>query len=216
LLGGAIFGLAACQSGPPTPPVPQVDAATGETIIEGGDIAIVGQQVAHALMDLPEIASAQNPPLVQFEGVTSAVNGPVDTTPYTNLLRDRLLLITREKLRFVERQLPPLTSHKIKHNKDLPPPMAVDTDADYQVMAELRGNYDADTYLVQVRFVNLHSDTTLFSGLYRIRKEMPDAANGATTIETSPVEPTDPNAPVQAPQPVPPAPMPDEGGGTIQ
>jgi hypothetical protein len=198
--------------------VPAVDAATGQPIIEAGDIAIVGQLVAHSLMALPEVADAEKPPLVQFTGVTSVVTGPVDTSPYTELLRDRLLLLTREKLRFVERQLPPLTSHKIKHHKDVPAPIDVDSDADYQILAELRGNFDDDDYHIQVQFVDLHSSQVLFNGLYRIRKEAQDnAPQGPATIISPTIESTAPNPA----NPVDPGsstttPPPPSGDSTIQ
>src|SRR5579863_851782 len=67
---------------------------TPQKPVEGGDVAIVGQEVAHSIMALPVVADATTPLLVQFTGVTSIVTGkvPVDTDPYTELLRDRLLL----------------------------------------------------------------------------------------------------------------------------
>lgn len=190
VLGVAALLLAACASTPPPHAGPEIDAVTGQTVVQAGDIAIAGQLVAHSIMALPEVADASKPPLVRFSGVTSAVNGPVDTSAYTVLLRDRLLLLTREKLRFVERQLPPLTSHKINHNKQLPAPIDVDTNADYQITAQLRGNFDDDTYRVEIEFIDLHSSQALFSGLYSIRKEAQDAATGATTIHDQQIEPT--------------------------
>src|SRR3984885_1244422 len=96
-----------------TPPQKPVDA---------GDIAIVGQEVAHSIMDLPVVANATVPPLVQFTGVTSIVDKPIDTEPYTQLLRDRILLLTREKLRFVEHTLPPYVPPTKKHKKAEPSP----------------------------------------------------------------------------------------------
>lgn len=142
--------------------------------IEAGDIAIVGQEVAHSIMDLSQIADATTPPLVEFTGVTSIVVAkvPIDTEPYTTLLRDRLLLLTREKLRFVEHTLPPLiVASKKKSKKDLPPPVEVSTDPDYQVLAELRGNDEDNFYKIQVEFVDAHTGDVLFNGLYRIAKE---------------------------------------------
>ena len=85
--------------------------------VEAGDIAIVGQEVAHSIMDLPVVAGASVPPLVQFTGVTSIIDKPIDTDPYTELLRDRLLLLTREKLRFVEHTLPPYVPHEFEEGQ---------------------------------------------------------------------------------------------------
>jgi len=193
LLGAGALLLSACAEVDNTAnsKLSQPAEAAGPPITDAGDIAIAGQEVAHSIMDLPEVATAPKPPLVRFTGVTSIVNGPVDT-PYTGLLRDRLLLLTREKLRFVERELPPLRSHKIKSMKDLPPPVDIDTDADYQILAELRGNYDDDFYRIQIQFLDLHSNQVLFNGLYRIRKEVSNASNGQTTISDQPIESTAP------------------------
>jgi hypothetical protein len=198
LLGGFVLALAGCSGTGNTPHVsqPQIDVATGQPIIEAGDIAIAGQIASHAINDLPDIASAAKPPLVRFAGVTSALNGPVDTTPYTNLLRDRLLLLTREKLRFVERELPPLTPHHVKHSKEVGGALDVDTDADYRLTAQLRGNIGDDNYLVFIQLVDLHSGQDAFSGLYRIRPEDPGQASmpmPAPSPSSNPdIEPTNP------------------------
>jgi hypothetical protein len=151
-----------------TPPQPPIDA---------GDIAIVGQEVAHSIMDLPAVAGAPVPPLVQFTGVTSIIEPPIDTEPYTTLLRDRLLLLTREKLRFFERTLPPYVPPGKKSKKKKAEPTSVpvqNTDnPDYEILAELRGHADAEFYRIQVQFIDLHGNEVLFNGLYRIRKEAP-------------------------------------------
>jgi hypothetical protein len=161
--------------------------------IESGDIAIAGQDFAHSIRELAQVANAPKPPLVQFMGVTSIVNGsvPVDTEPYTDLLRDRLVLGCREKLRFIERELPPLITappKKIKKNKDLPPPVLISTDPDYQVLAELHGNYDDNFYKIQIQFVDIHTNEVLFNALYRIRKEAPSQPSGTTTIDTQTIQ----------------------------
>jgi hypothetical protein len=143
--------------------------------VQAGDIVIAGQDFAHAIRELPEVANAEKPPLVQFTGITSIVGPvPVDTDDYTNLLRDRLVVGTYQKLRFVERELPPLVtpkSKKIKSHKDLPPPVDANSDPDYQVLAELRGKSDGDLYRIQIQFVDFHSGAILYDGLYSIRKE---------------------------------------------
>ncbi len=138
--------------------------------IEAGDIAIVGQEVAHGIMDLPVISSATVPPLVQFTGVTSIVDKPIDTDPYTELLRDRLLLLTRLKLRFVEHTLPPYVPPS-KKKKAAPQPVQNSQDADYEILAELRGHAEDEFYKIQVEFVDTHSNEVLFNQLYRIRRE---------------------------------------------
>jgi hypothetical protein len=198
LVGMAALILAGCATTSAPPSLPQT-SASGQPIIDAGDIAIAGQLVAHSILELPEVAGAAKPPLVQFAGVTSAINGPVDTEPYTDLLRDRLLLITRLKLRFVERTLPMFHSHKIKSRKDLPPPVEVDSDADYEISAELSGNFDDDYYYVRIQFVDIHSGQPLFDGLYRIRKEEQASPTGTTTITTQQIESTAPES--TAPQP---------------
>jgi hypothetical protein len=210
-LGAAAVTLAGCASTVSMPTQPEVDAATGQTIQEAGDIVIVGQLVSHSIMDLPEISGASVPPLVQFAGVTSAINGPVDTGAYTDLLRDRILLLTREKLRFVERQLPPLGSGH-KHHGSLP--LDVNTDADYRLTAVLRGNFDDDTYLVQVAFNDLRSGTVPFSGVYRIRKEAQaePEQTPAASAENSNVESTAPES--HSPQPDPNEPLPPPAGSS--
>lgn len=163
----------------------QTPSATPRVPVEAGDVVIAGQDFAHAIRDLPEIANAPKPPLVQFTGVTSIVGPePVDTANYTSLLRDRLVVGTYQKLRFVERELPPLivpSSKKVKSHKDLPPPVEVHSDPDFQILAELRGRSKDDLYKLQIQLVDFHTGTVLYDGLYHIRKEMepmaPDPSN---------------------------------------
>jgi hypothetical protein len=185
---------------PPGSPMP--------TATPAGDITIVGQEVGHAIIDLPEVANAATPPLVQFTGVTSIIASPtpIDTQPYTDLLRDRLLLITRLKLRFIEKTLPPLVVANSKKGKksSLPavPPQNT-TNPDYQILAELRGRYDADLYRIQVEFVNVQSGDVLFNGLYTIRKEAQPDAGATSQPEVNPVDDSVPPPPPQgASQPV--------------
>lgn len=180
--------------------------------IEAGDIAIVGQEVAHSIMDLPAIADAPTPPLVQFTGVTSIIDKPIDTDPYTELLRDRILLLTREKLRFVEHILPPYVPPSKKKKKSMPQPDQNTTNPDYEILAELRGHAEDEFYKIQVEFVDVHTNEILFNQLYRIRKEASD--------EPPPEQPTDqqPSAPT-GDQSAPPdnnaaPPPPPAAGGT--
>ena len=162
--------------------------------IEAGDIAIAGQLFSHDVRNLPQIASLTTPALVRFNGVTSLVTdknhqlASIDTAPYTTLLRDRLLLGDREKLRFVERQLPPLTVAG-KHHHDEAAPVE-SGDADYEVLAELRGRDDANTLRVQIEFLDVHSSTVLVNGIYRIRQEAPDSGNMGDMGGLPPAEPT--------------------------
>ena len=139
--------------------------------VDSGDIAIVGQNVSHDIVALPAIADASVPPLVQFTGVTSIIQPPIDTDPYTELFRDRLLLLTREKLRFVERTLPPLVIAPSKKKKATPAVAENDSEPDYQILAEMRGQADDDFYKIQIQFIDIHTNEVLFDGLYRIRKE---------------------------------------------
>lgn len=187
-----------------TPPQKPVDA---------GDIAIVGQEVAHSIMDLPVIASAPIPPLVQFTGVTSIIDKPIDTDPYTQLLRDRLLLLTREKLRFVEHTLPPYVppTKKGKHKKEIPQqPDQNTTEPDYEILAELRGHAEDDFYKIQVEFVDIHTNEVLFNGLYRIAKEATDQPPPEPTDDTQ--MPPPPSPPPAQDTTVPPAPAPNGNG----
>ena len=139
--------------------------------IEAGDIAIVGREVAHSIMELPIVANATVPPLVQFTGVTSIIDKPIDTDPYTELLRDRLLLLTRLKLRFVEHTLPPYVPPSKKKKAVESQPVQNTENADYEILAELRGHAEDEFYKIQVEFVDIHSSEVLFNGLYRIRRE---------------------------------------------
>ena len=144
--------------------------------VDAGDIAIVGQDVAHEIVQLSPIANASVPPLVRFNGVTSIINPPIDTEPYTDLLRDRLLLLTREKLRFVEHTLPPYVPGG--HKKHSSMPSSTGGDAQYQILAEMRGQADADNYKIQIEFVEIASGDILFNETYRVAKEagsQPDA-----------------------------------------
>jgi PBP1b-binding outer membrane lipoprotein LpoB len=159
-----------------------------EPTVEAGDIAIAAQEFSHSIRDLPQVANAGTPPLVRFAGVTSIVRDEnrqlvaIDTEPYTTLLRDRLLLGDREKLRFVERTLPPLNAHP-KHEKSAP---VESGDADYRVLAELRGRYGDDSYRIQMEFVDAHSGEVLFSATYRIHKESSGSNGGDMSSEYAP------------------------------
>jgi PBP1b-binding outer membrane lipoprotein LpoB len=167
--------------------------------IEAGDVAIAAQEFSHSIRELPQIANDTTPALVRFAGVTSIVKNQdkqivdIDTTPYTTLLRDRLLLGDREKLRFVERQLPPLSvPHKKGHkDEDEQPSGDIGTgEPDYQVLAELRGRVDADYYRIQMEFVDIHSGAVLFNATYRIRKEAPDSGGEQISEQDVPSQPT--------------------------
>ena len=177
LIAGCALSLAACAgmnldedsvvgsrlSQPPQgQPLPKAE--------EVGDITIAGQEFAHAIMALPAVAGATVPPLVKFNGVTSIVDQPIDTDPYTELLRDRLLLLTREKLRFLEHTLPPYVPGK-KHKSEDKQPVQNITDPDFIILAELRGHATADFYRIQIEFVDAHTKEVLYNGLYHIRPE---------------------------------------------
>jgi hypothetical protein len=211
LPGLATLALVACAGTPAAPPEPQTDSS-GETILAAGDIAIAGQLASHSIMDLPEVANATVPPLVRFVGVTSSAGAAIDTAPYTELLRDRMLLITREKLRFVERTLPPLHAHKGKHAKDVSSDLG---HADDEVTAVLGGNPGGGNYLVRIQFIDLSSGQPLFTGVYRIRPEANAEPSGGTSIpggDNGPLESTAPSAPTGGPAPYPPG----QGSSTIQ
>jgi hypothetical protein len=184
------------QPAPGTPPIPTVQA---------GDIAIAAQEFSHSIRDLPQIANASTPPLVRFTGVTSIIRDQnnqrvaIDTEPYTSLLRDRLLLGDREKLRFIERELPPLTTES-KHGHHSKVGSIESDSPDYEVLAELRGRSDSSDYRIQMEFVDSHSGEVLFNAVYRIHKEAPDSSDNAMPDEDS-----DQQQPIpQSPQ-VPPA-----------
>ena len=154
-------------------------------------------------MDLPAVSGAAVPPLVQFKGVTSIVDQPIDTDPYTELLRDRLLLITREKLRFVEHTLPPYVPGK-HHKADAQPPQNTQN-PDYEILAELRGHATADYYRIQVEFVDVKTGEVLYNGLYKIRPESgeqaspPSAPESGQSTQAAPQAPPVPSSDVEAP-----------------
>jgi hypothetical protein len=168
--------------------------------IDAGDIAIAGQDFSHDIRNLPQIANSTTPPLVRFAGVTSIVRNEdgqrveIDTQPYTTLLRDRLLLGDREKLRFVERQLPPLTTHTGHGKHEAALPIEAE-DADYQVLAELRGKVNADRFRIQMEFVDAHNGNILLNELYLIRQEAPGSEGGDLSNDDSGQIPEAPEAP---------------------
>ncbi len=165
---------------------------------EVGDITIAGQNFAHAIMDLPAVSGATVPPLVRFNGVTSIVTPPIDTEPYTELLRDRLLLLTREKLRFLEHTLPPYVPGKKHKASDHQQPVQNISDPDYEILAEMRGHAEADQYRIQIEFVDVHSRAVLYNGLYHIHPEAGE--------QQSAPEPAANNYQQQPPQQAPPNP----------
>lgn len=193
------------------------------------DIAIVGQEVSHGILDLPVVSGATVPPKVQFTDVTSIITqskgvlADIDTEPYTTLLRDRILLLTRLKLRFVEHTLPPLITKKGKKDS------SGDTSfsADYEIRSEMRGRVKDEFYRIQVQFVDIHSGEVLFDGLYRIRKEGDSTTFGGSTMApedagspppplSAPANPPqNPNAPDPTYTPPPPSGGGSGGGGGI-
>jgi hypothetical protein len=203
-LAGLVLAVSACapvddtigsrlvQPPPNSPPRKPVDA---------GDIAIVGQEVSHAILQLPEIANASVPPLVRFNGVTSIIKPPIDTEPYTELLRDRLLLLTREKLRFQEHTLPPLNSGKKKAKGSDDSGSSASSELDYQILAEMRGRADEDSYRIQIQFVDIHSNQVLFDELYNIRKEDDSGPAPSESPQPTPPEAAPQAAPEGAPPP---------------
>lgn len=220
MLTMAALALAACAG--------EVDDTTGSRFTQppagsppvvptpAGDVTIVGQEVGHAIIDLPEIANATTPPLVQFTGVTSIVkneNGTpadIDTQPYTDLLRDRILLITREKLRFIERTLPPLqvSSSKKKKKSSTTTPPVNSTNPDYEILAELRGHVDAKFYRIQVQFVNMQTRDVLFNQVYSIGKETPSADQTVVQPVNPKNDAVEPPSMVPVQDPMAPAPPP--------
>jgi hypothetical protein len=168
--------------------------APPQAAIEADDIAIVGQEVAHSIMDLPAVSGAAVPPLVKFDGVTSIVDQQVDTEPYTELLRDRLLLLTREKLRFVEHALPPYVPGKKHHAEDKQPVQNLEN-PDYEILAELRGHATSSFLRIQVEFVDTRTNEILFNGLYHIH---PEATDQPAMDESNPSVPP-PTPPENAP-----------------
>lgn len=208
LIAGCALSLAACAgmnldedsvvgsrlSQPPQgAPLPKAE--------EVGDITIAGQNFAHAIMALPAVSGATVPPLVRFNGVTSIIDQPIDTEPYTELLRDRLLLLTREKLRFIEHTLPPyVPGKKHKKSEDTQPVQNI-SNPDFEILAELRGHATADFYRIQIEFVDAHSHEVLYNGLYHIRPEAGEQA-------PEPAANNDQQPPPSAP-PVPESTVPD-------
>jgi len=195
------LALAACATTDDTTNsgLSQAGGSTAQ-MIDAGDIAIAGQDFARSIRDLPQVTSAPKPPMVQFSGVTSIVTGPapVNTDPYTNLLRDRLVLGCREKLRFVERELPPLVIVSAKKKKKTEPAPSA-PDADYRVLAELRGNHGDDFYKIQMQFVDFHTGEVLFNGLYRIRKEAAPPPSDVPATTDTPAQNTSPASSVGTP-----------------
>jgi hypothetical protein len=180
-----------------------------EPTVEAGDVAIAAQEFSHSIRDLPQIANSTTPPLVKFNGVTSIIRdknnqlAPIDTEPYTALLRDRLLLGDREKLRFIERQLPPLTTES-KHGKHATEGAIESDSPDYEVLAELRGRAESDVYRIQIEFEDTRSGDVLFSAVYRIHREAPGSSDNDVSGSDEQQEPI-PQSPEVSPSAAAPA-----------
>jgi hypothetical protein len=209
---------------------PVQPGAPPEPPIEAGDIAIAAQEFSHSIRELPQIANDTTPALVRFTGVTSIVKdkdkqiADIDTSPYTTLLRDRLLLGDREKLRFVERQLPPFSAPHHKGHKDDDEAAAGDIgtgEPDYEVLAELRGRVDADFYRVQMEFVDIHSGAVLLNQTFRIAKEASNSGGEQMSDQDVPPPPAPQAVPVAQPAQsaetgVPPVPAVDDNSVPAQ
>jgi hypothetical protein len=125
----------------------------------------------------------------------------------------RLLLLTREKLRFIEHTLPPYVPPSKKRKKEAAQPQQNTTDADYEILAELRGHAEDDYYKIQVEFVDAHTNEVLFNELYRIRPESADQPPPDQVPDNQALPPDATGQPAQAPVPMP-APA-TSGNGTL-
>ncbi len=103
----AVLFLAGCASAP-QPAVKYVDptaqgplAGTG---IESQDIGAAAQQAAQSIVNLPQIAAAQQPPIILITPVVNRSTAPVDTDLYTVKLRGVLMQHGAGKVRFLARE----------------------------------------------------------------------------------------------------------------
>ena len=169
-----------------------------------GDIAVAGSNIAEAIRTLPEIVSAPKPPIIQLQAVTSIViNGPVDTEPYANLLRDRLNAGDDNKVHYMERQLPQLNHVKRERSDD-----DANMSADYNLFAELQGNARNSYLTIQVQLIDARTSQVVFDKSYHIRQEGPSSdAPGGANVETQIVDP----APTPGTNPYQPV-IPSSGG----
>jgi hypothetical protein len=166
-----------------------------------GDLAVAGSNIAQSIRSLPEILAAAKPPIIQLQGVTSIViNGPIDTEPYADLLRDRLNAGDDNKVHYMERQLPQLHHERREKSDD-----DLSMSPDYQLFAELQGNAKKPTLTLQIQLINVHTQQVAFDHRYHISQEAPstDAPGGGyngdqniQTVEPAPTPGSNPYEPV--------------------
>ena len=101
--------------------------------------------------------------------------------------------------------MPPSKKGKKKKSEEEQQPAQNITNPDYEILAEIRGHAEADTYRIQVEFVDVHSNQILFTGLYRIRKE----AENQPAPDVAPDVAPPPSQPPENQPPPPPAPPSD-------
>ena len=103
-VAASVAALAGC-SGPLSRRIdPDVDDSLGGTGIDSGDLRSVAQLMAEGIIGIPEIANAENPPIVVLEPVRNASPFVIDAESFTMEIRAKLNKNCHRKVQFLARE----------------------------------------------------------------------------------------------------------------
>lgn len=183
----AVVFLTSCASAP-EPSVryvePGAQGRVATTGIESQDISAAAQQAAASILQVPQIASAAQPPIVLITPVTNRSASPVDTTLYTTKLRGTLMQQAGGRIRFLARDAAAAANEReqaLREAGSVQPGGTATTGRraatyDYLLTAELQGIATAsregksDYFLVSFKLVDFN-DLLVWENQYEIKKE---------------------------------------------
>ncbi len=182
-MSAAVALLVGCSSEPK--PVSYVDpnaqGSVAGTGIESQDINAAVLKAAQSIINVPQIASAKEPPIVIITPVLNKSASPIDTSLYTSVLRDTLLNNTGGKVRFIDRTQAGFNQREqqMLESGEVSGPAAANRAAltyNYILTAELQGismasaQGQSDYFRISFKLIN-KNDELLWTNAYQIKKE---------------------------------------------
>lgn len=165
---------------------PNAQGKVAGTGIESQDINAAGLQAAQSIINLPQIANAEKPPVVLIEPVTNKSSSPIDASLYTSVLRDALLNNSGGKVRFLDRDYSDtnkkeqamIQSGEVTGSNGNRSALTYD----YILTAELQGigmsnsQGQSDYFRLAFKLVDRKTDLLLWTNAYQIKKEGKESA----------------------------------------
>lgn len=186
----ALLFLSGCSTAP-QPQVKYVDpGAPGDIVgtgIESQDIKAAAQKAAQSMVNLPALANAAKPPIIQIAPVVNRSASPIDTTLYTAKLRNALMQAGAGPVKFLARDVSWKSNNdeqKLRNAGDVESKdgsRRVGASYDYLLTAELQGISTAsskgqsDYFLITFKLVDF-KDLLIWTEEYEIKKEGTESA----------------------------------------